>query len=332
MIKNIFEKIDFRNIAICAVLAAAFGGLAFASYSIQKKYYSEMEDNLINNYFAPAQKMQAQHFAAKLQNEAKNIFDILKVSAGYKTLQDISDLCRPEQKLIIEQIAISLGEEVSHVVVVDYKGKIVCATISEIEGRDVSALSHIQEQLATKKSVASRLFVNPLREKSISFTVPIFSEKGEYRGALGAALKQEYLKRILSSDFSLVPGSYNALIDDDGAILYHPNESFIGENVFGEKIQTAINKNADTNNLFKNMMTAKSGHARYFYQEGKIAGYAPINLQNGDRFWSVASTANLKDYMIFTEPFFIKGLIINLLFIVSAFVLIVLAVYSAVCL
>lgn len=328
--KNIFGKVDFRRVVICVILAAAFGGLVFVSYSIQKRYYSQMEDSLINQYFAPAQKMQAQHFAAKLQNEAENIVDILKVSAEYKILQDISDLCRPEQKLRIEQIAISLGEGVSHVLIVDDRGKIVCATISEMEGIDISALLHIQEQLAAQKLVVSRLFTNPSGEKLISFTVPIFSEKGEYRGALGAALKQEYLKQILSSDSSLVPGGYNVLIDDDSAILYHPNESFIGDNVFGEKIQTAINKNADTNNLFKNMLAAKSGHTRYFYQEGKIAGYAPINLQDGDRFWSVASTANLKDYTIFTEPFFAKGLIINLFLILGVFILIILAVYSTV--
>lgn len=326
--KNIFGKVDFKRVAVCAVLAVGFLGLAFAGYSVQKKYYSQIEDSLINQYFAPMQKMQAQYLAAKLSDKARNIFSILKASAESKNLQDISVSCRNDQKTTLEQIAISLGEGISHIALIDNKGKVICATAEEMEGKDISVLPHIQEQLAAKKPVVSRLFTNPLGEKLVSFTAPIFSEKGEYRGALGTGLNPDFLKQLLSSDSSLVPGGYNALNDDDGTILYHPNESFVGENVFGEKIQEAIKKDPDLNSMYKKMMAGKTGHDFYtFMGNVKVAGYAPIALFDGDRFWSVAFTANLKDYAIFTEPFFVKGLIINLLLILGVFILILPAVY-----
>lgn len=331
--KNIFGEINFKRVVVCTVLIAGFFVLAFASYSIQKKYYSEMEDNLINQYFAPAQKMQAQYFAAKLQDKAQNVFSILKASVEYRNLQEISATCSPDQKVTIEQIAISLQEGVNHLILINDKGVIICSTLQEMEGKDISALSHIQEQLASKKPVVSRLFVNPLGEKLISFTAPIFSLEGEYRGALGAGLNPDFLKQLLSSSSSLVPGGYNSLNDDNGTIIYHSDESFVGENFFGEKMQEAIRKDRDLNSMYKKMMAGETGYDFYtFRDDTKVAGYAPASLFDGDRFWSVASTANLKDYMIFTEPFFTKGLVINLFLILGAFILIILAVYYAVCL
>lgn len=287
-----------------------------------------MEYNLINHYFAPSQKMHAQYLSAQLEYKVENIFNILKTAAEDFRMQNTSDLCKLEQRLKIEQITVSLKDGISHIALINNKGIVVCATVGEIEGVNISSLSHIQEQQASKKPIISRLIVNPLGEKSISFTIPVFSESGEYLGILEAALKQDYLKQFLSSDSSFSPGGYNTLSDDNDAILYHPNESFIGESFFGEKMQEAIDQDQELNNMYKKMMLGKTGYDFYVFDGiDKVAGYAPVHLQNSYRFWAIASTANLKDYSIFIESFFIKGLIVNLILIAGVFILILLAMY-----
>lgn len=323
-----FTKVNFQKIAIIVVIGGLFLAVLGGVYFLNKKYYGQMEDSLVNDFFAPAQKLQAEQIAKALEDQVGEIKNVLKTAAGYRNLQEISLVCRPNQESAVNGVKIALADIVDHVSLIDKSGKIICSTDKAVEGKDISVFAHIQEILETHRPIISRLFMNPVGKRMVAMAVPLFSQKGDFVGILGAAIDIKTLESQLTKDFKFTPSAYNTLLDDDGTVLYHPNPDFVGENIFGEKIQKATGGNPELNNMLKKMMLGKTGYDFYIFEnENKVAGYAPVELLNGDRFWSVDSTAKIKEYSHITEPFVVKSLIANLLTIIFGFSLAFIVIY-----
>lgn len=325
--KNL-AQIYSRRAVIVILFGALFFVTLFGTYFLNKKYYGLMEDGLANNFFAPAQKMQAEGIATAINSQIDNIIDVLKTAAEYSRFQNITSECLPEQKLAVGTIKTALGDVVDHASLVDENGTIICNTNEKLEGLSVANYPNVQEALSSHKTVVSHAMINPLGQRIVSAIVPIFSPQEDYLGFVGAAVDIEHFEKLLIQDSKFTPSSYVVLVDDDGTVLYHPDKSLIMENVFGEKIQKAIGGNSGFNNMLKKIILGKAGYDFYIYNnEAKVGGYAPVKIVNGNRFWSVVVASEAKEYQNFTEQFFIKNQLVDLALIFGAFLLIVIAVY-----
>lgn len=326
-------KINFTRIIILLVIGVVFLSLMMGVYFAQKKYFDEMKDELLNSFFAPSLELEAQTIANKLETRIYNITAILKAAAEYRNLQEISSSCWPDQLATIDGLLVALKDKVDHTILIDKQGIASCSSLKAMEGKNISNYPHIQEALVSHKTVIGRAIVNPLGVRLIPIVVPIFSAQGEFAGLVGGAIAIESLEKEFISNYSFTPSAYNVLIDDDGTILYHPNQDFVMKNIFGEEIQQAIGRDQDLNNLFKKALKGESGYGFYvFGGDAKTAGFSPAKIIDGQRFLAVFSTAKNKEYWLVVDQFLAKIQLLDLAVVFGGILLIFLAVYWLQCL
>ena len=318
---------NFYRIIIYSVFGAILLSLAATGYFLRAKYYEQMMDSILNNFHAPSLKTETQNLARQLEDKIKEAMNIAKIAVNNPAFQNIGTDCSKEQSEAVERIKIAIGDIADHSALINKEGIVVCSPfLEEMIGKNIGSTPYIQEGLLSKNSILSRIFTNVSGDKTILIITPVISQKGEIIGLLNSAIRVDALEKILTNNFKFTPSEYTTLIDDDGTVIYHPVYSFVMKNVFGDEIQEAIEYNKGTNNMFKKMLLAETGYDFYFFQEDKIAGYAPVRLTDGNRFWSVASTAKVKEYKYVADPFFIKAQIVNL----TLFIIIILVAFLAI--
>ncbi|KKQ38643.1 MAG: Methyl-accepting chemotaxis protein, partial [Candidatus Moranbacteria bacterium GW2011_GWF2_37_7] len=296
---------NFYRIIIYSVFGAILLSLAATGYFLRAKYYEQMMDSILNNFHAPSLKTETQNLARQLEDKIKEAMNIAKIAVNNPAFQNIGTDCSKEQSEAVERIKIAIGDIADHSALINKEGIVVCSPfLEEMIGKNIGSTPYIQEGLLSKNSILSRIFTNVSGDKTILIITPVISQKGEIIGLLNSAIRVDALEKILTNNFKFTPSEYTTLIDDDGTVIYHPVYSFVMKNVFGDEIQEAIEYNKGTNNMFKKMLLAETGYDFYFFQEDKIAGYAPVRLTDGNRFWSVASTAKVKEYKYVADPFF----------------------------
>ncbi|MBI4993685.1 cache domain-containing protein [Candidatus Wolfebacteria bacterium] len=328
-----FLKFNWLKIIFCLALAIIISGMIGFGYYFQKKYFDEMKDELLNNFFAPSLELEAQIIANKLEARINNIIAILKTAAKYQNLQDISSVCRPDQSTTIDGLAVALKDEVDITVLIDKKGIVICASLEAMKGKNISSYPHIQEALASHKAVIGRAVVNPLGIKLIPIVVPIFSANGEFAGLVGGAIMIENLEKEFAPNNSLTPSAYSVLMDDDGTTLYHHNQNYIMKNVFGEEIQQVIGRDQNINNLWKRALQGESGYEFYTFKgDDKVAGFAPAKIIDGQRFLTIISTAKTKEYWLAADQVLMKIQLLNLVVMFGGILLACLVSYQLQCL
>lgn len=323
--KNFGQK-GFYRITIVVLLSIFFVAIMIESYAFNKRYFAEMEDELLNTYFAPTQKIQAQYMASRLENQIKDILNIEKTIAEFSELQEISSTCKPEQEEYLIRSLIAFRGSVDYIGLFDKNAVVICAPSQKsLEGQSLAGYPNIQEALLLKKPVVSRPLINPLGVKMISLIVPVFSKTGEFAGLLSVAINLDSFERQLISELKLTESAYAFLIDDDGTIIHHPNQSVEMTNIFGAENQELIGSDKDLNNIYRKMLLRESDYDFYDFKGlSKIVGFAPVNLINGDRFWVVGMTAGVDDYKYVTKLFSGKILLVDLVIVFFGFVVVTL--------
>lgn len=323
---------NLRKFLFGFALAAVVAGASSGGYFAQKQYYAKMQDALLNDFFAPAQKIEAQFIAAKLEDRVNGIINILTNTASFPELAKISGVCAAEQTTIIERVIVALKENVDHVAFIDQGGTVVCApNLPTMVGVSIANYPHIKEVIATHRTVIGRAIVNPLGIKLISVNVPVFDKKGEFVGILGGAIRLDSFSRQLGMIPAATLSAYNTLIDDDGMILAHPRTEFEMENIFGKTMQKATMADPDLNNAFRRMMNGETGYNFYTFEgDKKIVGYAPVRMMDGRRLFAVAVTAKMAEYGSTGEAYLLKSLVANLgiLFAAALLMLIIFYLYE----
>ncbi|MBI5742223.1 MAG: cache domain-containing protein [Candidatus Niyogibacteria bacterium] len=311
--------------ALAAVVVGASGG----GYWITKQYHGQMQDRLLNDFFAPAQKIEAQYIASQLEDQINGIINILTNTASFPELAKVSGTCTAEQKAMIEQTLVALKENVDYVALIDKNGTVICApNLPAFVGKSIAEFPHVKEVIATHRTVISRAVVNPLGIKLIAMNVPVFDKKGEFVGILGGAIRLDSLSKQLSMIPAATPSAYNVLNDDDGTILAHPRAEFEMQNIFGETIQKATGADPDLNNIWRRMLNGETGYSFYtFAGDKKIVGYAPARVMDGSRFFTVAVTAKMAEYGYSTEAYLAKSLLANFAILFTAALLMLMIFY-----
>ncbi|MDD5168006.1 MAG: methyl-accepting chemotaxis protein [Syntrophales bacterium] len=114
---------------------------------------------------------------------------------------------------------------------------------------------------------------------------PVYGPEGQFLGALGAALKIDFIIDKLTS-IKLGQTGYAWMIDKSGVVIAHPKREYIFElNLYKQEgMKEAIGR----------LIAQESGSARYIFQGvQKLSGFAPVELTG----WGVGVTQNLDELM-----------------------------------
>jgi hypothetical protein len=132
--------------------------------------------------------------------------------------------------------------------------------------------------------------------------VPVYNEDGDFDGTLGVFFNSNDLHDQFLADANITEGGYFIIVDDNGDMLFHPNEGSSGKNVVE---RASVGAYDDFVGLEELLMAAKdglSGHGRYFYNDiWKVAAYHPANLEE-NRHWGVILTTPVDEAEAYIIP------------------------------
>lgn len=236
--------------------------------------------------FGKSEQMHAEHIATQVAQMITGVKRDLLLTSEMPEVKEGGKDCDETLARAYEK----MESTVSGLARIDKNGTIVCASNPDFIGLYIGDYPHIKEIMTLHRPVISRAVVNPLAVKLIAVHVPVFKD-GEFAGSLAAGifLKEINRKYLEGQLMGITEESYAFMMDDDGTILYHPEERFVMQNVFGDVVQDAIQGDEELNKMFRAILAGRSGYSFYNYSGKKVAGYAPVNLGNGRR-WAVVVT------------------------------------------
>lgn len=199
--------------------------LLIGSYHLKKS--TLIDTTLTSNYAA----------AAKMSQTIDYLFKSMRSSLQYSStlLADVKSMPANEVNSKLEIIRHS-GSYFNSIILVDETGLV--RNRSPLSGGSVGMYVTTEEArtaLAVKEPYISIPYTPPQTHRMIVFlSEPIYDRAGEYRGFIGGTLFLQE-NNILHSIFGNNPinelGSYFYIVGSNGHILFHPDQSRIGEDV-----------------------------------------------------------------------------------------------------
>ncbi|CCQ12813.1 hypothetical protein PALB_37530 [Pseudoalteromonas luteoviolacea B = ATCC 29581] len=130
-------------------------------------------------------------------------------------------------------------------------------------------LTDIQSQhiLTLRSSAISEPFISPAGNYMVSLSAPIITEQGEYLGFIGGAIYlagENILNQLLGQHF-YQDGSYLYVVEQNGRLIYHQDQSRLGEDV-------------SRNAVVHNLINGKTGAQMVVNTQNveMLAGYANV--------------------------------------------------------
>ena len=136
------------------------------------------------------------------------------------------------------------------------------AEYKQYEGADRSDLPSVVSLLKTKKPVMSNVYHSAENIHAVSIGYPIFSDKGEFLGAVRMLIRHEdFLKPLVEEEPCKV-----WIIQKNGLIVYDADPEEIGKNMFSGPMFSPFE---DLISFSKTVVSSKSGAGSYsFYVYG----------------------------------------------------------------
>lgn len=107
-------------------------------------------------------------------------------------------------------------------------------------GFDVSDRPYFVRPAASKGPYLSPVIQSPVDKSQRMFIAYPVLDNGNFEGVLAASIKADTLGQLVQSKLSPEIESSIGIIDPNGVIIYTANSEYVGENLFGEKIQAAL--------------------------------------------------------------------------------------------
>lgn len=247
----------------------------------------------------------SQHIGSDL-NLVVAVLDGL-ANSGY--LQS-GELSAEKTKNLMEQKYASIDQIVSRLFVLD-KNDIVTIGLSpegtdRYLGADFSQRGWVQQAKQTLKPIFSDGFERQ-GIYTIFIAVPIVNrENNQYLGTIGASIPTvEFFSHY--GNVHDINSQFLVVLNEKGTLLaVGASGSLIGDEFFGNTVQTFVNHNEILNNLTRNLLQGNSGYALYNYGVGERIGTVhPIFVQGKPTFFLQIVTptssilANIGDTLFF---------------------------------
>lgn len=110
----------------------------------------------------------------------------------------------------------------------------------EFKGFDVSDRPYFVNPANSKAPYLSPVVQSLDGSQRMFIAYPILDSNDEFKGVLAASIRADVLGDLVHSKLSPETQNSIGIIDPNGVITYSSSSEFIGENLFGEKVQSAL--------------------------------------------------------------------------------------------
>lgn len=159
--------------------------------------------------------------------------------------------------------------------------------VSRKDGTDFSDRDYVKTALKGKVNISDLTLSKYTGNYGFSVASPVYNEEKAINGVVYYRMDVDFMSQILNQ-ISISKNSYTYLVDGDGMVIVHPDESLIGT-------YNITDKKSGLGNISKKILSKKCGAGEYS-NKGKeyLCGYSPIEGTNG---WTVVVAAPKDDFM-----------------------------------
>jgi methyl-accepting chemotaxis protein len=178
------------------------------------------------------------------------------------------------------------GNDYEVIYVVDPSGKIFADSIGgQYKGIDVSDRDYIRSAMAGKASVGKVIKSKGSGKPIVPICTPILDASGKAIGAVGIALKTDFLTEKFDS-IKLGQTGYAYMVDASGIMIAHPKKEFI--------LELNLTTQEGTKDFAAKMISKQTGAEEYVFKGiEKVAGFAPVETTG----WSVGVTQDKSELL-----------------------------------
>ncbi len=152
------------------------------------------------------------------------------------------------------------------VFLIDAEGKCIASTDSKFVGQNYAFREYFRKSIQGKAHVSSLLVGQTTKRPGLFLSHPVRSDKGKIVGVSVLKIKGEDIWRIVNA-LQVDSHSYAFLIDQQGIVISHPNESLLYHKLVPLPVMVGAKE---------------AGHTSYRFQGEqmyRIVGFAPLEVQ-----------------------------------------------------
>lgn len=249
------RKLRIYLVTLSAALVAIGIGIA-----VNLQIRNLLAENLLEE-FAKQEGLVAEQVAQNMEINIEAVEDKLRIAA---TLPEVIDAAGNDCQKNLRSVFAVMENKVGNLGRVNSDGIFSCSMNSALIGVKANTLGDYIDRIFQKDdhpAVMSRAIKVPGVEGHLAAVhVPVYRD-GLFDGTLGGAVYFSELKDKLLEDIKFADSGFVVLFDDNGDILYHPEEYLIGQNLDSDDARDFYSTNLL--NTIKSAPSHKSGSVRY---------------------------------------------------------------------
>lgn len=275
----------------------AIAGIAAVSFGSYFLLGSATEDNMRKALLDQQRQKQIDNtnsLSGYVSSDLNSLVTRLQLLASQLPLQK-GDFGDPQASASLQQAGQDIGKltGIDGISMLDRNNRLVDTTNEEYRqfiGLDLSQREYVIEVRKTLSPYISSAFTGASGAYGVAIAVPVINEEtGEYHGLLVLGIQTlEYFESYgnvrNTQDSSIV------VLDREGKVMATGLPEFMGEDFFGDRIQTAIQRNGQINALYRNVLSGKPDSALFTANLGeRFSSGSPVFFR-GEQVMSVVYT------------------------------------------
>jgi signal transduction histidine kinase len=235
---------NFSTYTLLGIVVAVGIVLSLVSYFYFVSVSNEIGDT-IRNGLRQHSKNEAFHLCEILEREIQFIVSSVDIAVNSPSIQSGKVEQGSEVINLAQQRTSSLTDRFFWL---DASGKTIWSSAfmnnpeeyEQYRGFDVSDKPYFVEVARTNKPYFGPVIKSPIDNSQRMFiSYPVFVD-GSFLGVVGASIKADQLAKSITEESSLGFESSVEIVDSQGNIVYSQAPEHIGENLFGEKLQSVL--------------------------------------------------------------------------------------------
>ncbi len=293
------------------IMALAIGaGLFFAAFTSGRNKVRNYYQTQIENFFTVKQHQLTSQISIALSKEIQQIHEELVFMQKIEGIKDgKATECMKAMSGIVGQVDLIS----TNLMRMDKEGVVYCSNQDYYLGLDIKKLNtEFAKQILEDDKYVDH--ISPIRRQSvvagnnytnfINYVVPVFGREDNFDGHLVGTIDTVKLVENISKNTDININEYLILLDDNGDILYYPDTSFIGINLYSEEFKQKYGEYGNLVELFEENIKKDSGESVY-YKDGKklVAVFNTINIMPG-RKWQIVLVDDGSNLRALLDPMF----------------------------
>lgn len=319
--KNVFQRQKYSFLLFTGIFLA----ILLVLLVMLTAWSQQRTRRILQDDYKQRIKASAQQAAGNLKIEVASLDNKLDFIGQIESIQSLDgDVCNPKLESIFQEAGSSLG----NIGRIGPDGKFYCSVNKALIGVEGRTLGKYVEDIFSDpehRTVMSRA-IKPAGSPSylVAVHVPVRNSENQFLGTLGGGISMQRLRDDVLSKGKPSESGFLTLIDDDGIVLSHPNQDFVGKSLLEGDLLSYYENDEAIAQALRTAIDGKSSDVSYRAEgEDRYAVYEPIEIFPG-RTWVVGAVlpakdvASLSDKLRQRNGYITAGIFFALLFLLIA--------------